>query len=377
MTPEHHANPDLTVLADNKQGWNLPERRRHGFHNADRLWRRMFQCRARSVLTLHDRPDSAVADAVQASGITRHPAFSALVIAEGNRQLYGEAAADFATTQSHSIQSVTKMHAHLLLGELIAAGRVDPELAAGHYLPDLGPGYAQARIADLLDMTVINDFDEDYSNPFSACYAEEEALGWRLPADGRAEITLAAFTNAITGSAQRNTSGLAGYKSANTDVLTRIAAAVSPVYLATWLERVADAAGYEGTFSITLSPELLPALSGGGCLSARDLARFGLLLARRGAGLGGGQVGDAGFTAESLTRPAPKLSEGRYWLRYSRHLMTDGRRIGHAGYGGQYLMVDMETGRVAAFLSVLENASGYDDDYMAGVIRALETVLNA
>ncbi|MGB7322886.1 MAG: hypothetical protein WBC95_15855, partial [Albidovulum sp.] len=65
------------------------------------------------------------------------------------------------------------------------------------------------------------------------------------------------------------------------------------------------------------------------------------------------------------------------WLRYSNQAMTNGRWIGHAGYGGQFLMVDMTSGRVAAFLSVLENASGYDEDYMAHLIRALETILGA
>ena len=38
-------------------------------------------------------------------------------------------------------------------------------------------------------------------------------------------------------------------------------------------------------------------------------------------------------------------------------------------------MVNIETGTVAAFLSVLENASGHDHDYTSGVIRSLEAVL--
>ena len=54
--------------------------------------------------------------------------------------------------------------------------------------------------------------------------------------------------------------------------------------------------------------------------------------------------------------------------------MTNGRWIGHAGYGGQFLMVDLQSGRVAAFLSVLENDAGYDDDYMTEVTAGLEAI---
>ena len=55
--------------------------------------------------------------------------------------------------------------------------------------------------------------------------------------------------------------------------------------------------------------------------------------------------------------------------------MCDDRRLGHAGYGGQYLMVDMHTGRVGAFFSVLENDEGYDEGYMAHVVTQLQSLL--
>ena len=51
--------------------------------------------------------------------------------------------------------------------------------------------------------------------------------------------------------------------------------------------------------------------------------------------------------------------------------MTDGRFVGHAGYGGQFLMVDMRSGTSCAFLSVLENEAGYDDGYMGLVAQTL------
>jgi len=316
----------------------------------------------------------AVDAAVAASGLTRYPAFSALVIAEGNHTLHQSCAADFSLTRPHSIQSITKMHIHLIVGELVDAGRLDPASTVASHLPWIGSAYAGATVGDVLDMNVENDFSEDYGDPDADCYREEQALGWRLPPGDGPEPTLRDFVAGLTGGDLTNRSHFARYKSANTDVLTLIAATLSPGSLARRIEAIADAAGYEAAFHISLSADGLPGFSGGGCLSARDLARFGLLFVRQGAGFGQ-SVGSAGFLRDALTRPAPTLSPSRPWQRYSNHLMTDGRRIGHAGYGGQYLMADLQTGRVAAFLSVLENDSGYDEGYMVGVVRGLEAIL--
>ena len=56
----------------------------------------------------------------------------------------------------------------------------------------------------------------------------------------------------------------------------------------------------------------------------------------------------------------------------AREQQAKARKV--AGYGGQFLMVNMTSGRVAAFLSVLENESGYDEDYMLDVITKLEAL---
>ena len=48
--------------------------------------------------------------------------------------------------------------------------------------------------------------------------------------------------------------------------------------------------------------------------------------------------------------------------------------MGHAGYGGQFLMFNMTTGISCAFLSVLENGSGYDDAYMNKLARVLRLI---
>jgi len=364
-------NPDLTVGADNKQRWNQPAHRRHGFHNAHHLFRRTLMVRSRNVLMLEPAEGVLPDQPAQLQDLLNHPAFSAICCVQGNRILLEAAADDFATTAPHSIQSVSKLHIHLIVGQLLEQGLISPEAKVSDYLPDIGTGYADATVQALLDMAVNNDFSEDYSDPNSDCYTEEIALGWRLPASNLTETTLVDFTNAITGFTPSTPQEYAEYKSANTDVLTRIAAVVARKPLAQLVEDIADAAGYEGGFHISLSPDGLPAFSGGGCLCARDLARFGLLFARAGRDLFERPFANAAFIAQSLSRHAPKLTPPKDWLRYSNHLMTDGRFVGHAGYGGQFLMLDMRSGTSCAFLSVLENEAGYDDSYMDLVAHTL------
>ncbi len=367
-------NPDLAVGPDNKQRWNQPAHRRHGFHNAHRLFRRAHMVRARNVLMLETAQKDLTQHVPALQTLLSHPAFSAFCCLHGDHVVMEAAADDFSVTRPHSIQSISKLHIHLIIGRLLAEGRISLEAKVRDYLPDIGSGYADAPVQALLDMAVTNGFSEDYDDPLSDCYTEEIALGWRLPHEGAPETSLAEFAGAITGFAPGPAPEFADYKSANTDVLTLIAAKVSRVSLTRHIEEIADAAGYEGAFHISMSPDGLPAFSGGGCLSARDLARFGLLLGRLGRAADGKQFANAEFLATALKRPAPKMSPPKDWLRYSNHLMTDGRLVGHAGYGGQFLLVDTETQTSCAFLSVLENDAGYDDAYMANVSETLRRV---
>ena len=331
--------------------------------------------RSRNVLVLESKQSPKIQKHSKIKKLINDPAFSALCIIRDNQILMEAAAPDFSTSQPHSIQSITKLHIHIIFGQLISQGILSLEAKVRDYLPDIGTGYAEASVQSLLDMTVNNNFSEDYSDPHSDCYTEEIALGWRLPSKKMVkESTLIEFTNSITGYSEQQKVTVAQYKSANTDVLTRILAKYSPKSLAKHIEEIADAIGYEGSFHISLSPDGYPAFSGGGCMSARDLARFGLLFARDGLDIRGQEFANSKFMSESLSRNAPSLAYPKDWLRYSNHLMTDGRLIGHAGYGGQFLLVDTLTNTSFAFLSVLENEDGYDNEYMGKVASTLRDI---
>ena len=375
---KHHqtiTNPDLTVGKDNKQRWNQARHRRHGFHSAHRLFRRAFMVRSRNVLVLEHQLNTSIQNHPDLKKLMHNSAFSAMCCIRDDKILMEAAADDFSTSQPHSIQSISKLHIHLIIGQLISQGVLSLDAKVKEYLPDIGSGYAEAPLQALLDMKVANNFSEDYFDPYSDCYAEEIALGWRLPSHSmEKESTLVDFTNSITGFCDQENITVADYKSANTDVLTRILAKCSSKSLATHIEEIADAVGYEGAFHISLSPDGYPAFSGGGCLSARDLARFGLMFTRKGLDIHGANFANSAFLTKSMSRNAPSLSEPKEWLRYSNHLITDGRFVGHAGYGGQFLLVDTITNTSCSFFSVLENKDGYDHIYMGEVATTLRKI---
>jgi len=364
-------NPDLSVGADNKQGWNQPAHRRHGFHNAHLLFRRALMLRADQHLVLEPAECSVLTDRPEVATLTGRPEFSALVCVRGTDVVLSRHAPDFPADQPHSIQSVTKLFMHLIAGRLIGEGRLNPDKAVEQHVPEIGSGYRGASIQDVLDMNVINDFVEDYSDPYADSFAEEVALGWRLPSEGNVEITLRDFVSSIKGRDLANRSGEINYCSANTDLLTLICDRIIPGQLPDLMMDIVEASGLTGAFHISLSPDGLPAFSGGGCLSAIDLARFGLLLARVARGEDAGPW-NHDLARQTRVEAVKTLSPPRDFVRYANQMMTNGRWIGHAGYGGQFLMVDTKTGLSCAYLSVLENASGYCEDYMAETIQCLQ-----
>ncbi len=82
-------------------------------------------------------------------------------------------------------------------------------------------------------MNVINDYSEDYSDPYASVFLHEAAMGWRLPASDQREITSREFVRGIKSTDPVNRTGLVQYKSANTDVIGEIAERVSGAPCAT------------------------------------------------------------------------------------------------------------------------------------------------
>lgn len=363
------ANPDLVTQFDNKAHWNLPDHRRHGFHHFHTTMLYSMTLRAPRVLPLRKEIDWTIGERPGVARFLAMPHFSAFVVARGERILYESYAPDFGVTRPHPICSITKTTLNLMLGRAAADGIVDLDERVRTYLPEIGTGYAEATVKEVADMNVANEFTEDYSDPHSTVYNMDAATGWRLPREGQKEETPRSFVCGIGSNDTTNRTGYAIYNSANSIVLGWIIERASGRPLRDWWIDIVEAAGIEGCFHITCDREGVPTVSGGACLTARDLARYGLLFARKGEGIDGRRVGDAAFIDETRRNPGPSMAKPLDWFQYSRQTYTDGTWLGHSGYGGQYMFANPENDTVVVYLSVLENNAASDPAFGAALMK--------
>ena len=365
-------NPDLTVNLQRLAAWNTAARRRQSFRSLQDIHRRGLSFRAPTVLPLAMAMKPALAMPPELDRLMGAPSFCAIVVAQGGAVIFEHQAPDFATDQLHSLQSITKTFVHLALARLIEGGHVDPARPVGEYVREAGDAYVRASVQQLLDMDVASKFVENYDAPYAPCprrgtpvgYARQEiAMGWRLPPPGEPEFGVRGFAAGLV-AAPRGDDRTTRYTSPNTDMLGWIIERASGRSLALHVDEIVAEAGLEAVFHVSADCEGVPVLSGGGMMSARDLARYGLLIARR----GGAFLRDAMRGAGTHYGDSPTL-------RYRNHLMSNGTWVGHPGYAGQFLMVDPAKQASVAFFSVLETEYGERDGYFAEVISGLEAVL--
>ena len=374
-------NPELTTLKDNKASWNLPKTRRFGYRNLHKINRYSIFLRSDLILKLNSKPNKTIAKFPLVKKMTKNKSFCSLIV--GNRQniLFEKYAKDFKKNQPQTIMSITKMFVNLFIGELVTKNLIDLNKKVSHYLPKIGSGYANAKIQDVLNMNVINSYTEDYTKAYSSSFMHEPVGGWRLPKNLKNHLSQEEYLNTIKKSKNKsliNNSERAFYKSANTDVVGLIVEKVSGKTLRDWILSAVEAAGFEDGLYIASDRFGMPWMSGGGCLIARDFLRMGLLFARKGKGVGNRKIGSSSFLNKTIKNVGPKymkLSKDKY-LYYSNSTMVSGNMIGHSGYGGQFLAINLKNGNVAAFFSVLETKSATNEIYKTDMINMLIEIVN-
>ena len=370
---EFELNPALETVGDHKALWNSPDFRRWGFHNLHNNARYSLNLRSDKVLALEKRFDRRIGDMDEVRRLTGSNIFSAMVVVRGQHVLHETYADDFGPDYPHSIMSISKTHLNLIIGSLQAEGIIDLSRTVESYIPDIGSGYAEATIQQVLNMDVVNDYTEDYSDSFASSYAHEISMGWRLPIDDEVDEPQADFLKKISSQDTTNRTGEALYKSANTEVLGMVVEAASGRSLRSFLIEIVEAVGLEHALHISTDRDGVPSMNGGCSLTARDLARYGSLFVRRGAGVNGRRVGSADFIEATLKQGIP-MPKPRHKLRYSNQTNTNGRWLGHGGYGGQYMLADLSSGVVGVFYSVLLNRHASDPDYSAEIIAMLQNI---
>jgi CubicO group peptidase (beta-lactamase class C family) len=187
---------------------------------------------------------------------------------------------------THLLMSVSKSLTAALIGVLAAEGVLDPAAAVTSYVDALrGTAWEGCTLQHLLDMRAGTRFDEsDYGNPDSDGVLLEFISGYRttrrtdLPPDTYAWII--ALDNA------REHGGPFEYRSILTDVLAWAAVEATGMrFPELFSDRIWSRIGAERDAEIIVDAAGFAVVEGGICTTLRDLARFGLMHLRDGAGV--------------------------------------------------------------------------------------------
>ena len=374
-------NPTLVVLEDNKPWWYLPKTRREGYRNLHKINRYGLTYRSDQVLTLNKKFNQEISKITSVQKMIKHKYFCSLLVGKDQDILFEEYAKDFTENTPQTIMSITKMFVNLFVGELVEKKALDLNKNISFYLPNIGTGYATATVQDVLDMNIENSYSEDYTDPYTSSFLHEPVCGWRLPANLDEKMGQEEFLNTIEANKDKdlkNSSDFSHYKSANTDVIGVLIEKVSGKKLSQWVLEAVEAAGFEDALYIGTDRFSMPWISGGGCLISRDFLRYGLLFSRKGLGVENKKVGSEEFFNETLKNKGTKymeLSKDKY-LYYSNSTMKSGDWIGHSGLGGQFLAINLKNRIVASYFSVIDTASGTDEDYKRDMINMLDEIVN-
>jgi len=373
-------NPNLVISRDNKPKWYLPETRRDGYRNLHKINRYGLLFRSDLVLKLTKNFNKDIGKKTSVKKMTNHKYFCSLLVGKNQEILYEKYASDFSKSQPQTIMSITKMFINLFIGELLEKKMIDLNNNISHYLPNIGTGYASAKIQDVLNMNIDNSYSEDYTDPYTSSYLHEFVIGWRLPKNLKDIETQDRYLNKIEAKKDKdlfNNSEFSHYKSANTDVLGLLVEKISGKPLRDWLLSAVEAAGFEDALYMGTDRNYTPWIAGGGCLISRDFLRYGLLFSRKGHGVENRKVGSASFIDQTLKNKGTKYMELKKdkFLYYSNSTMKSGDWIGHSGLGGQFLAVNLKTGIVASYFSVIDTPSGTDEKYKADMINMLDEIV--
>ncbi len=176
----------------------------------------------------------------------------------------------------HLLMSVSKSVTGTLAGILVNDGRLNPTAKVIDYIPELknSPGFAEATVREVLDMTTSIVFSEDYADPKAEVVSHEVATAWRGPKSKLAQEGLYAFSQTIKKDKRAHGEKF-HYASINTDVLGwLIERASKQRFIEIMRDTIWSRLGAEHDAQISVDYKGSAVANGGFVITLRDLARF-------------------------------------------------------------------------------------------------------
>jgi len=286
----------------------------------------------------------------------------ATVVVHGGRVVLERYAGETAPATPHLLMSISKSVVGCVVGNLVERGLLSPSHLVTDHVPELEQsGYRGASLRDILDMRSGVEFSEDYTDLTAEVRVIEQAIGWRPASARRVPRSMYAYLTTLGGTGEHG--GVFDYRSCETDVLGWVCERATNTRMADLIsELVWSPIGAERDAEITCDGAGTAIHDGGMCATARDLARFGVMLLAGGEAAGR-RVVPAAWLRESWTADpdileafarsvsGPYLPGGwyrnKFWFVPREHNVA----LLCLGIYGQMLYVNRGTGTVAAKLS--------------------------
>ena len=233
-----------------------------------------------------------------------------VVIVKGQELVHQRYFGDFNAHAQHIWFSMTKSLVSSALGLLVEQGKVNLADSPAKYIPELkGSGFERVTIQNVLDMSSAIDFKENYTDPnsdFATRYAPALSMGF-LPGGADADPAKTKIygvhdfvSQVIKADASLKPGDVFDYNSSNADVLGWLIARVSGASLQDFIQtHIWAKIGAEHDAYIAVDRAYMPVATGGMNSTARDAARFGMLIRDRGM-FNGQQVLPAKWVDASL-----------------------------------------------------------------------------
>jgi CubicO group peptidase (beta-lactamase class C family) len=189
--------------------------------------------------------------------------------------------AHFGRDALHLSQSVAKSVVGTVAGILIDRGTIDPHAPLVQYVPEFRScGYADATLAQVLDMRSGVRFDETYTDPNSDVAKLDPIVGWR---PNRPDVPNCIYDLILTLPKERAHGGAFQYRSIETDVVGWVCERASGTHLCDLVSTLIwQPMGAELDACFTVDRGGVALADGGLNAALRDYARFGLLYANGG-----------------------------------------------------------------------------------------------
>jgi hypothetical protein len=262
----------------------------------------------------------------------------------------------------HLLNSVSKSFLGMLVGILVAEGKLDPNEKLVTYIPEFSEtAFQKTTLQQALDMTAAVKFGEDYDDRQADFWLETAVVGWR-PAlvDEHLAKTLFQFACALKETEQVDGEHFR-YRTVLTNVIAMAVERATQQSVAKLVEeKIWQPLGPEQDAVVVVDSSGFPYFGAGMNACARDLGRFGEMLAQNGRYRGiqivpeswvedtanGNEQVKALFAAGANSGLIPG---GHYrnqvWADSTRHLLVC------IGIHGQTIFVNQKTGVVVVKLS--------------------------